>query len=93
MSVKFPKIGNKVVAKVIETKGDCTIGMKPGDEFELSVHRCGYFCGLFYHNILQWITTLQFGGKFPIGDDPDVMYWECPNPNNRVKVELRRVKE
>jgi uncharacterized repeat protein (TIGR04076 family) len=45
MAPSFPKIGKRVVAKVIETDGDCTIGMKQGDEFELSIHRCGDFCG------------------------------------------------
>lgn len=92
MSVKFPSLGSKVIAKVIETKSNCTIGMKPGDEFELSTHKCGDFCGLFYSNIAGWVKTLQFGGTFPLGDDPDVQVWDCPNPNNRVKVELRRVK-
>ena len=87
----FPQIGNKVIAKVIEKKRDCTIGLKEGEEFEVSIHKCGDFCGIFYHNVFQWIVTLQLGGTFPMGD-PDVMVWECPNPNNRVKIELRRVK-
>lgn len=93
MSVSFPSIGHKVVAKILETKGNCTIGMKPGDEFELSTHKCGDFCGLFYTNIAGWVKTLQCGGTFFLGDDPDVQYWDCPNPNNRVKIELRRIKE
>ncbi|SDL38172.1 TIGR04076 family protein [Maridesulfovibrio ferrireducens] len=93
MSVKFPAIGNKVVAKVIEAKGSCTIGMQPGDEFELSSHKCGDFCGLFYKNISGWVQVLQLGGTFPFGEDPDVQVWDCPNPHNRVKVELRRIKE
>ncbi|MFH0785123.1 MAG: TIGR04076 family protein [Pseudomonadota bacterium] len=92
MSVKFPSLGSKVIAKVIETKSNCTIGMKPGDEFELSTHKCGDFCGLFYSNIAGWVKTLQFGGTFPLSEDPDVQVWDCPNPNNRVKIELRRVK-
>jgi uncharacterized repeat protein (TIGR04076 family) len=91
--ITYPKIGHKVVGKVLEMQNNCTIGMKPGDEFDLSIHKCGEFCGIFYHNIHNWITTLQFGGTFPIGDDPDVQVWDCPNPMNRVKVELRRVKE
>jgi uncharacterized repeat protein (TIGR04076 family) len=91
--ISYPKVGNKVVAKVIETQSDCTIGMKVGDEFELGVHQCGEFCGYFYHNIFGWVKTLQFGGTFPMGDDPDVQVWDCPNPMNRVKVELRRIKE
>ena len=93
MAVTYPKIGNKVMAKVLEVKGSCTIGMKPGDEFELSIHKCGEFCGFFYHNIFGWVTTLQFGGTFPMGDDPDVMVWDCPNSENGVKVELKRIKE
>ncbi|MCD6560777.1 MAG: TIGR04076 family protein [Desulfobacteraceae bacterium 4484_190.1] len=93
MAVKYPKIGNKVMAKIIESKGDCSIGMKPGDEFELSLHKCGEFCGFFYHNIYGWIKTLQFGGSFPPGSDSDIIQWTCPNPKNRVKVELRRIKE
>jgi len=92
MAVSYPEIGNKVIAKVIETKGNCTIGMKPGDEYELSIHKCGEFCGFFYHNLLGWIKTLQFGGTFPLFEDPDVQIWDCPNSNNRVKVELRRSK-
>ena len=93
MAVTYPKIGTKVVAKVIETKGNCTIGMKKGDEFELSVHKCGEFCGFFYHNIFGMINMLQFVGAFHIAKDPDVQVWECPNPINRVKVEIRRIKD
>jgi uncharacterized repeat protein (TIGR04076 family) len=90
-NITYPPIGNKVIAKVLETQNDCTIGMKAGDEFELSTHKCGEFCGLFYQNIAGWVKTLQFGGTFPLGDNPDVQVWDCPNPVNRVKVELRRV--
>ncbi|MDC0336295.1 TIGR04076 family protein [Pseudodesulfovibrio sp.] len=93
MAVNFPPIGNKVIAKVIDVKSTCIIGMKPGDEFELSTHKCGDFCGFFYSNIARWVTTLQLGGTFPFGDDPDVQVWDCPNAQNRVRVELRRIIE
>lgn len=92
MAVKFPSLGHKVVARIIEMDNPCTIGMQPGDEFELSTHRCGDFCGLFYSSISGWVTTLQCSGTLPIGEDPDVQTWECPNPNNRVKVELHRIR-
>ncbi len=92
MAISYPKIGNQVVAKVIKTKSDCTIGMKVGDEFDLDIHKCGNFCGYFYHNIFNWVCTLQFDGEFPLGENPDVQHWDCPNPNNRVKIELKRVK-
>jgi len=92
MGVAYPAIGNKVTAKIIEIEGQCSIGMKVGDEFELGVHQCGDFCGYFYHNIFQWVNVLQFDGTFPLFPDKDVMVWECPNSKNRVKVELRREK-
>ncbi|WP_028324695.1 TIGR04076 family protein [Desulfatirhabdium butyrativorans] len=91
MGTTFPQIGNRVVAKVIDTKDKCTIGMQKGDEFELSIHKCGNFCGYFYHNIFNWVAMLQFGGTFPMGD-PDVMEWVCPNSKNQVKVQLKRIK-
>jgi uncharacterized repeat protein (TIGR04076 family) len=53
MAVTFPEIGNKVVAKVISMQNSCSIGMKVGDKFELSVHKCEDFCGYFYHNLFQ----------------------------------------
>jgi uncharacterized repeat protein (TIGR04076 family) len=90
MSVSFPQIGAKVTAKVVDKQSNCTIGMEIGDEFELSLHKCGDFCGLFYHHLAGWVNTLQFGGTAPFFPDADVQVWECPNPNNRVKVELRR---
>jgi len=93
MAVSYPKVGNKVMAKETGMKGNCTIGMQVGDEFELSLHKCGEFCGFFYHNIIGWIKTLQFGGTVPFFKDPDVQIWECPNSMNGVKIELRRIKE
>jgi len=93
MAVSYPKLGEKVVAKVVDMKGNCTIGMQKGDEFELSIHKCGDFCGYFYHNIFNWISLLQLGGNSPFGDDPNTIVWECPNAQNRVKIELTRVKD
>jgi uncharacterized repeat protein (TIGR04076 family) len=62
MTKSQPEIGHKVVAKVIDATRGCTIGMKDGEWHELSVHKCGDFCGYFYHNIFGAIYTLQFGG-------------------------------
>ena len=87
MAVNYPKLGNKVIAKIIGMQGECSIGMKEGEEYELSVHKCGDFCGFFYHNLFGLINILQFGGSFP------VMEWECPNGKNKVKVQLRVEKQ
>jgi uncharacterized repeat protein (TIGR04076 family) len=93
MAVKYPSIGNKVKAKVLGMEKPCTINMQKGDEFELSIHKCGEFCGLFYHNIQPFVVMMQTGGDFPGLPDPDVMPMiQCPNGQNKVKIELKRVK-
>ena len=65
MKKTYQDVGHKVKAKVIGGKRPCTIGMEQGDEFDLSVHKAGDFCGYFYHNIFGAIYTMQFGGKLP----------------------------
>ena len=93
MAVEYPPIGHKVMAKVLEMENPCTINMQQGDEFELSTHKCGEFCGLFYHNIQPFVVMMQTGGEFPGVPDPEVMPgFVCPNPANKVKVELRRIR-
>jgi len=93
MAVQYPAIGNKVVAKVKGMANPCTINMQEGDEFEISLHKCGNFCGAFYHNLQPWVVMLQTGGDLPGLPDPDVMGgFVCPNPVNKVQLELRRIK-
>ena len=65
MKRNYQDIGHKVKATVIGSKRNCTIGMEKGEEFDLSVHQCGDFCGYFYHNIFGAVYTLQFAGKLP----------------------------
>lgn len=93
MAVEYPPIGHKVTAKVIGMDNPCTINMQEGDEFELSLHKCGNFCGFFYHNIHPMVMMMQTDGEFPGLPDPEVLSGiECPNGRNKVKIELRRVK-
>lgn len=48
MALVCENVGKKVIATIIETEGDCFIGMKQGDQFELSIHKCGDFCSYLY---------------------------------------------
>lgn len=93
MGVSFPQLGHKVMIRVVDMEGECTIGMKKGDEFEVSIYKCGDFCGYFYHHVFNWICLLQFDGAFPLGKDADTIEAECPNFENRVRVELKRIVE
>lgn len=93
MAVEYPQIGHRVVAKVVGMEKPCNINMQEGDEFELSMHKCGEFCGYYYHNVQPFVVMLQTGGEIPGLPDPDVMQgFTCPNPQHKVQIELQRVR-
>jgi uncharacterized repeat protein (TIGR04076 family) len=93
MAVQYPPMGHKVVAKVLGMENPCTINMREGDEFELSIHKCGNFCGAYYHAIQPFVVMLQTGGELPGLPDQDLMQgFTCPNPQHKVQLELKRVR-
>ncbi|WP_194439147.1 hypothetical protein [Vibrio fluminensis] len=85
-SIKFPSVGNQMTATIVSSEVPCTIGMTPGDEFKLGFRQCGDFCGFFYSSIHKSIMEMQFDKTASVSD---VRVFECPNPNKKVKIELR----
>jgi len=88
---QYPQVGNRIVATIKDVKGTCSVGHKPGDEFEISAHNTGGLCGFFYHDIFPYIVMLQFGGTFP----PEwgggaTLTLDCMDRDNVVTIELRR---
>ncbi|MBI2886335.1 MAG: TIGR04076 family protein [Chloroflexi bacterium] len=83
-------IGHRVECAITEIKGNCSWGHQVGDKFEVSTHDTAGMCGFFYHDVFPRIMMLQFGGGFPWGD-ADVSRVECPDRQNCVKAELRRI--
>ncbi|MCJ7490656.1 MAG: TIGR04076 family protein [Dehalococcoidia bacterium] len=88
---EYPQVGNRVWATVRNVKGDCSMGHKVGDEFEISAHNTAGLCGFFYHDIFPYLVMLQFGGGFPAAwGDPDSVQLKCMDSYNEVTIELRR---
>ncbi len=50
-----------MVATVVDAKGQCSVGHKVGDSFEISCHNPAGLCGFFYHNIFPSLQPFQFG--------------------------------
>ena len=86
-----PKIGYRITATVIETKGTCNAGHRSGDSFEISCFKAAGLCGFFYHSIFPDLQTFQFGGSLPWWDG-DVIELQCPDVANMVNLELERKK-
>jgi uncharacterized repeat protein (TIGR04076 family) len=76
-------------AEVIEVKGHCSAGHSKGDTFTISCYDTGGLCGFFFHDIFPNLSVMQFGGKYPCGDE-DEMILECPDRTNAVKLRIRR---
>lgn len=94
MTQQRPRVGNKVMATILEVKGNCGWGHKVGDTFEVSGHDTAGMCGFFFHDAFPYILMLQMGGGFPVTwGGPDVLTLECMDRHNAVKMELKRVPE
>ncbi len=84
---------NVVLIKVISQKGNCAAKYKVGDEWvakddEIPAGICPYA----FHSLFPFIQVLMFGGAFPWEADPDAATVACPDAENPVVFELRRVR-
>ena len=91
---------SKVVMKIISVKGTCAAKHQVGQEFDLggdftvgmSGHPKTICTGLFYA-IYPEYRLLRFGGLLPREQDPDVAHVACPDPDNPVVAQLKRIRE
>ena len=83
----------KVIANVISQKGTCAAGHKVGDEFVIGEEIPAGVCSWAFHTLFPFVEVLQFGGSFPWESDPDRATVACPDPENPVVFELRRVAD
>jgi uncharacterized repeat protein (TIGR04076 family) len=82
----------KIIARVISQKGTCEAGHKVGDEFVINPAKTpGGVCPWAFYTLFPFAEALQFGGSFPWEKDKDRARACCPDPDNLVVFELRRV--
>lgn len=81
----------KIIAKVISQKGICGAGHKVGDEFVIGQTTPEGMCSWAFYTLFPFAEPLQFGGKFPWEKDPKKARVACPDADNPVVFELRRV--
>jgi len=83
----------KIIAKVISQQGVCEAGHKVGDEFVIGQITPAGMCSWAFYTLFPFAETLQFGGAFPWEKDRDKAIVACPDADNPVVFELRRVDE
>ena len=82
----------KIIAKVISQKGTCGVGHKVGDEFHIGQTTPDKMCSWAFYTLFPFAESLQFGGNFPWEKDPAKAKVVCPDADNPVVFELRRVE-
>ena len=80
-----------IIARVISQEGTCESGHRTGDEFIIGITTPEGMCSWAYHTIFPFAEVLRFGGTFPWEKDPDKAIVACPDAENPVIFELRRV--
>ena len=83
----------KIIARVISQKGTCEAGLREGDEFEVGEKTPDNVCSFAFTSIFPFATVLQFGGVLPWEKDPDKATIACPDAENPVVFELRKVRQ
>ena len=81
-----------VKVKVTSQKGTCVKNHKVGDEYFVSQFTPEGICLSAFNSMFPSIQTLRFGGTFPWTKDPDTATIACPDAENPVVFELRRIQ-
>jgi len=84
-----------IAIKVVEVEGLCYLGHKADDEWTIKGLAAGTpegVCVAAYDTLWPYIQTLRWGGKFTYALDPDAVLVRCPDPDNRVVFEVRKVQ-
>ena len=81
--------------RVLSQKGVCPAGHKVGDEWIIKKDLLtpGGMCIAAYNTVHPYVMTLMFGGSFPWEDNPDITRIACPDPDNPVILELKRIRQ
>ncbi len=82
-----------VIAKVVSQKGTCAAEHKVGDQWVIGSKTAEGICLSAFNALFPSLRVLRFGGSFPWSSDPDVATAACPDAQNPVVFELRRVRK
>ena len=81
----------EIKVKVKSQKGNCHAGHKVGDEFVIRLCTPEGLCTSAFCTLFPVIEMLRFGGSYPWMEDPGKAEVACPDPENPVVFELKRV--
>ncbi|MEW6686554.1 MAG: TIGR04076 family protein [Candidatus Edwardsbacteria bacterium] len=82
----------KVIATVKSVKGECAAKHRVGDKFVIDATTPKGMCASAYYAIFPAARVLRFGGVLPWEKNKGLAHIACPDPDNPVVFELRRIR-
>ncbi len=82
-----------VAVKVISQKGHCGAEHKVGEEWVMGQKTPEGLCIAAFNAMLPSARVFMFGGNFPWATNPDVVTVACPDAENPVVFELKRLRK
>ena len=75
-------------------KGICAFGHKVGDKIIFDGKSIkGNICYSALMTLLPKIYAMRYGAEFPWAENKDIIHNACPDPENPVVFEIRRIRE
>ena len=75
-------------------KGKCALGHKVGDKIVFDGRSVrGDICYSALMVLLPKIYSMRYGVEFPWSEDGDTIFNACPDPENPVVFEIRRIRK
>jgi len=81
----------RFIIRVTSQRGHCACGHKVGDEFELTELVPSGMCSWAFVSLFPFASAIQSGGSFPWEKQPERASAACPDADNPVVFEVRRV--
>lgn len=83
---------SEIVITVKSQKGECARNHREGQCFRMSGVTPEGICVSAFAAMLPAIRVLMLGGVHPWSPDPDAEVVACPDPDNPVVFEVRRIE-
>ena len=83
----------EVLVRVVSQKDTCAHGHKVGEEWVIGSKTPEGICLSAFNTLYPSARVLMFGGAFPWETDPDITTVSCPDAQNPVVFELRRLRK
>jgi len=88
------ELSYNVVVTVKSVKGTCHFGCKVGDKVYFDGRGVkGDICYSALMAMLPKVYAMRYGAEFPWAKDKDVIQNVCPDPENPVVFEIKRIRK